>query len=554
MWTHLFTLQALIKELTRLHGASVSEVFTHHKNELLISVQHIQGEEQTIVISIDPRANYIFVRDRVSRPRKNAVNIFPETVGTRIARILLHGSDRVVVIQNDRDVLLCIQLFGTAESNVFLVDEKNTIQKAFKKSKSFEGKLFGLFAKQTEEYAFPDFVRFTSEIRTVGKLTIYAAVKVVVPFLGSTYAREILHRARIDEKAAPHAISDADLQHIFETTQALLTLLQKPTPTVYLRNNVPRVFSLIPLTHLSGAQAETFFSVNEAIRRTVFRSLQTQETESAKHNLIKKLKGEYDRTLHGLAAVEEELALSGRAEQHERVANIILANLLHLTKGTKAVDLENIFSEKRETIRITMDPKLTPSQNAELYFARAKQARAARMETESRVGELRQKETLLGKLLLHLDQCQTEEQVEEFVKENTAALRRWNIFTNEREPERVPFREFTVGNFTVWVGKGSVNNDLLTMRFAKPHDLWFHVRGASGSHVVLRVGGAKTMPHKEAIVKTAQIAAYYSKMRNASAVPVAYCERKFVRKPKGAEPGAVVMDREKVIFVEPGLP
>ena len=106
----------------------------------------------------------------------------------------------------------------------------------------------------------------------------------------------------------------------------------------------------------------------------------------------------------------------------------------------------------------------------------------------------------------------------------------------------------------VWVGKNSASNDLLTMKYALPNDLWFHVRGAGGSHVVLRVGTGKTQPSRQAILQTAGIAAYYSKMKNAHTVPVAYCARKYVRKPKGADAGTVTMQREKVIFVEPALP
>jgi predicted ribosome quality control (RQC) complex YloA/Tae2 family protein len=103
------------------------------------------------------------------------------------------------------------------------------------------------------------------------------------------------------------------------------------------------------------------------------------------------------------------------------------------------------------------------------------------------------------------------------------------------------------------VGKSSANNDLLTMKYAKPHDLWFHVRGASGSHTVLKVHGGDPPP-RAVVHQAASIAAYYSKMRNAGNVPVAYCERKHVRKPKGAAAGAVVLEREKTILVKPGLP
>jgi predicted ribosome quality control (RQC) complex YloA/Tae2 family protein len=117
------------------------------------------------------------------------------------------------------------------------------------------------------------------------------------------------------------------------------------------------------------------------------------------------------------------------------------------------------------------------------------------------------------------------------------------------------FRVFTVdGGFEVWAGKNSANNDLLTLRYAKPDDLWFHARGGSGSHVVLKAHSGKGEPGKRAREQAAGIAAYYSKMKTSGTVAVAMTEKAFVRKPRGSAPGTVVIEREKVIFAQPALP
>ena len=121
--------------------------------------------------------------------------------------------------------------------------------------------------------------------------------------------------------------------------------------------------------------------------------------------------------------------------------------------------------------------------------------------------------------------------------------------------EQLPFRIFAVdGGCEVWAGKSSKINDQLTLKYAKPNDLWFHARGAAGSHVVLKVNTGQGEPSKKAKEQAASIAAYYSKMKNAKMVPIAMTEKKYVRKPKGAAPGSVTIEREKVIFAEPALP
>ena len=124
-----------------------------------------------------------------------------------------------------------------------------------------------------------------------------------------------------------------------------------------------------------------------------------------------------------------------------------------------------------------------------------------------------------------------------------------------KNDETSRFRKFRLNDkYEVWVGKDSASNDLLTTKYAAQNDLWFHVRGASGSHTVLKLSNRKEDAEKEIIHKAASIAAYYSKARNASNVPVAYCEKKYVKKKKGFKQGSVIMEREKVIFVNPGLP
>lgn len=110
------------------------------------------------------------------------------------------------------------------------------------------------------------------------------------------------------------------------------------------------------------------------------------------------------------------------------------------------------------------------------------------------------------------------------------------------------------GGYEVWVGKDSVSNDLLTMKYAKQNDLWFHVSGYSGSHTVLKIPeGTETVP-KEIVAAAASICGYYSKARSAKKVKVSYTKAKNVQKYKGAESGSVVIKNEKTLTVEPKLP
>jgi len=117
------------------------------------------------------------------------------------------------------------------------------------------------------------------------------------------------------------------------------------------------------------------------------------------------------------------------------------------------------------------------------------------------------------------------------------------------------FRIFKLKDgYEVWVGKNSVSNDLLTMKFGRQNELWFHVRGASGSHTILKASDGSSEIPKEIIKTAASICAYYSKARNAKYVLVSYTLGKNVQKYKGAKSGSVVIKNEKVVKVEPKLP
>jgi len=118
------------------------------------------------------------------------------------------------------------------------------------------------------------------------------------------------------------------------------------------------------------------------------------------------------------------------------------------------------------------------------------------------------------------------------------------------------FRIFKINEgFEVWVGKNSRANDLLSFKYTGQNDLWFHVRGASGSHTILKIPeNLDNEIPKDCIKTTAEIAAFYSKAKNAKNVNVAYTKGKNVQKFKGAKSGSVVIKGEKVIKVTPAIP
>lgn len=114
-----------------------------------------------------------------------------------------------------------------------------------------------------------------------------------------------------------------------------------------------------------------------------------------------------------------------------------------------------------------------------------------------------------------------------------------------------PFRTYRSSDgLAIWVGRGAASNDQLTFHDSAPNDIWLHARGAAGAHVILRWQGEGAPPERD-LHQAALLAAWHSKARHATVVPVDWTRRKHVRKPRGAPPGLVTITHARTLFVRP---
>ncbi|MDN5279614.1 MAG: hypothetical protein PWR01_3579 [Clostridiales bacterium] len=119
--------------------------------------------------------------------------------------------------------------------------------------------------------------------------------------------------------------------------------------------------------------------------------------------------------------------------------------------------------------------------------------------------------------------------------------------------KRNAYLYFIDEHFVIIAGRTSRDNDFISLKVAGQNDLWFHVKGVPGSHVLLRPTGDE-QPLKKHIEIAAAVAAYYSKARNGGVVPVSYTLAKNVSKPRGVSSGTVCIKKEQTIKVRPALP
>jgi len=271
------------------------------------------------------------------------------------------------------------------------------------------------------------------------------------------------------------------------------------------------------------------------------------------------------RAAKALLQIGKRLGDSDRAEELRAHAELLAAHQGEIRRGMKSVRLPSFQGDGE--IEIALDPRLDAAANVEAKFKKARRTARGRDELLMQKSIQETEVTDADAGLAALDDDPTPARLREVALEHAPSLladRSPRAGSKDRaaEPERHPSlpegfspRVYELpGGWIVWVGRSAKQNDELSHRRASQKDLWFHARGAQGSHTVLRISSGKGEPPREILEMTASIAAFHSKARKSKLVPVAYCEKRYVRKPRGAPVGTAAIMREKVLMVEPREP
>jgi len=542
------TLACVARDLTRkFQGLKVRAIYSQTKDELVLS---FEGTEAVVVVDCTPSTNTLYLKPNHSRARSNTATLFPSCVGDLVDSCRLHPSDRELSIGLQSGKRLCARFFGP-KANVWLIEPDGKIIDSFIDAR----KLIGSILEPLPE--------IESSGKTIDAffdsrpdMPVLSALRAWMPTLGKELIQETLDRSGVDPSLSAQELATAARKQIVSCLAEILSEVADPSPRVYGEVTsrgafIPEYFSLIALRRYRHLQERAFDDVSEAMRFFLFGTKKEKGLQQELKKLRTKMEKVLEKDDRTLQAIKFESELDGKESLYLEAGRVLLSHASEIVRGNKSYSYHNGTSMRS----LKLDPSLTPIQNAQSYFSKAKKARAAREQALERQSSVQERNRKTGRLLDQLDAIDSREGLRKYMNANSDDLKALGLGGGEEERLALPFRIFVVdGGFQVLAGKSSVNNDLLTMKHAKPQDLWFHARGSSGSHVVLKVGTSKGEPGKKAKEQAAAIAAYYSKMRKAKRVPVVMAEKKYVRKPKGASPGSVVLERESVLFVEPSLP
>lgn len=304
------------------------------------------------------------------------------------------------------------------------------------------------------------------------------------------------------------------------------------------------------------AKIKKYDSMNKLVDNFYFMRDMNERMRQKTADLTKLLNNHSERISKKISILTATLADAEKMDTYRQYGDLITANIYRIADGQKMAEVENFFDEKMETIKIPLDVSLSPSQNAQRYYKKYNKSKTALREAKKQLDASRKELAYIQSTLAMVETADRLEDVnairreladEGYIKRSTGAAKK------QKSEASKPMHFVSKDGFDIYVGRNNTQNDYLTLKMANSSDIWFHTKDIHGSHTVIKLGIDKDVP-KSTIIEAAELAAYYSKARESSQVPVDYTTVKNVKKPNGARPGMVIYEGYNTIYVTPKQP
>ncbi len=535
---------ALVFELNNtLKGGRIEKIYQPIRDELFIQIS-ANREKHTLFISSNSGNPRLYLTDEKSQnptnPPSFCMLLRKHLLGSRIREVRQHGSDRVIEfdvissneLSDKEPKKLIIEIMGK-HSNIILVDGvSGMILDSIKhvsidmsRERQILPKLEYMYPPSQGKISFFDLDEENFDMDNVQGLSKVA--KSEIEFAPDRY-RKLLNMSR--------SLSSGEA-----------------VPIVYYDDGKkPVEFYALPLAEYEGAKSKEFENVSSMLSYYYSKKESSNRLNQKSSDLLKVLKQNLSKLNLKKQRLLEDLEKAKKGSMYQLYGELLTANLHNIRPGQELVTLTDYYSN--EDVTIAMDPILSPSENAQLYFRKYTKSKTATEEKTRQLKDTDENIDVIESYITYIDNAETPEDIDEIRSELTEQ----GYLRKRKNPpasknKKASFLQFEVRDgFKVSVGRNNRENDELTMKKAGPKDIWLHTKDIPGSHVILFTEGRH--PHEKAILEAASIAAYYSKARTSQNVPVDYTRVKHVKKPSGAKPGMVIFTDNKTVYVNPEKP
>ncbi|PQL15143.1 hypothetical protein VRHSUH09_00980 [Veillonella rogosae JCM 15642] len=560
------TMSVLAKELNeRLQTGQIQKLYQIDKTTLLFKIRAL-NEDQNLIITVGATpAMYLSkpLQDLPKEPSSLCMFLRKHIEGSRIVKVEQINGDRIMCIQTDKlemdgsitSTLIYVELMGKYSNCIFVQDgvvleSLIHVSPLMNRERSISPKLQYELPPNANRVSLMDFDY--NEIRNLlvsfGNGSVQQSIRAIFNGFGKPLLDEVLYNANLN---GDEIITDLEASQVDKLANALYDLkmmLQNGNGLLSLVNdNHKKAYSTFILHNYNVVK--TYETISEALEETIHstKAIHTADKELEKilTAAIKKEEGRHQK-------IKDELEDTNKMDTYKLYGDLLMINAHLQVQYEPSIELQNLLSDEGEMLTIPLKPNLTIVENAQWYYKLYTKLKNRMVSGEYQLNASTTKLEYLKSILYSISLATTRESLEEIRKECMDA----GIIKKSKKPlsyklGKSNYIHLTIDEGEMFIGRNNQQNEYLTHRFAKPTDIWFHTQDIQGSHLILRLN---VEPDDMILSKVAQYAAYFSKARETSKVPVDYTYIKNIKKPPGSPLGFVIFNTHQTMIVEPKKP
>lgn len=312
-------------------------------------------------------------------------------------------------------------------------------------------------------------------------------------------------------------------------------------------------FYCIPLNSMTLLDKTSYSSPSNLLEDFYYSKDKLDRLKAASSDLIKIVTNNINRCTKKYKILTSILKECEDKEKYKLYGELLTANIYAIEKGMKEIEVINYYSEALDKISISLNENKTPSQNIQSYYKKYNKLKKSEESAKEQINQNEEELEYLNSVLTNIHNVDNYSEIEDIKKEliETGYIKFKKSNKNNKTKLSKPMHYISSDGFDIYVGKNNIQNDYLSLKFSNKNDLWLHTKNIPGSHVVIKANGK--IPNTT-LEEAANLAAYYSKSKNSSNVPVDYTEIKNLKKPNGAKPGMVIYYTNQTLYITPEEP
>lgn len=560
------TMSVLAKELNeRLQTGQIQKLYQIDKTTLLFKIRAL-NEDQSLVITVGATpAMYLSkpIQDLPKEPSSLCMFLRKHIEGSRIVKVEQINGDRIMCIQTDKlemdgsitSTFIYVELMGKYSNCIFVQDgvileSLIHVSPLMNRERSISPKLHYELPPNANRVSLMDFDydEIKNLLTSFGDGTVQQSIRAIFNGFGKPLLDEVLLTSNL---SGNEIISDLIPTQVDALAKALYELKIKLNESngllTLINDNNKKAHATFILQNYKVLKE--YSTISEALEESIHN---TKSIHTADKELEKILTAAIKKEEVRHQKIKDELDDTNKMDTYKLYGDILMINAHLQVQYEPSIQLPNLLAEDGELLTIPLKPNLTIVENGQWYYKLYTKLKNRMVSGEYQLNASTTKLEYLKSILYSISLATTRESLEEIRKECMDA----GIIKKSKKPlsyklGKSNYIHLTIDEGEIFIGRNNQQNEYLTHRFAKPTDIWFHTQDIQGSHLILRLN---VEPDDMILSKVAQYAAYFSKARETSKVPVDYTYIKNIKKPPGSPLGFVIFNTHQTMIVEPKKP